>query len=145
VVVGHGPEAAHLERIKTPNVAMLSALSDAQMAWLYRSCRALIAASYEDFGLTPIEAAVCGRPSVVLRWGGFLDTVVEGTTGVYFDRPEPDAIAGALDRFEAMEFDPDTLRAHADRFTEARYAESLYAAVDELAAERKGAGRDADR
>ncbi|CDO10087.1 glycosyl transferase [Mycolicibacterium cosmeticum] len=145
VVVGHGPEAAHLERIKTPNVAMLSALTDAQMAWLYRSCNALIAASYEDFGLTPIEAAVCGRPSVVLRWGGFLDTVVEGRTGVYFDRPEPDAIAGALDRFEAADFDPDTLRAHADRFTEARYAESLYAAVDELAAERDGAGRDADR
>ena len=39
------------------------------------------------------------------------------------------AIAEALDRFEAGEFDPDRLRAHAERFTEARYAESLYAAV----------------
>ena len=132
VVVGHGPEAARLERLKTPNVALLSALTDGQMAWLYQSCRALIAASYEDFGLTPIEAAVSGKPSVVLRWGGFLDTVVEGSTGVFFDRPEPAAIAEALDRFEAGEFDPDRLRAHAERFTEARYAESLYAAVDEI-------------
>lgn len=138
VVVGHGPEAAHLERMKTPNVTMLSALTDGQMAWLYQSCRALIAASYEDFGLTPIEAAVSGKPAVVLRWGGFLDTVVEGATGVFFDRPAPDAIADALDRFEACEFDPDKLRAHAERFTEQRYAESLYAAVDELAEQNTG-------
>lgn len=133
VVVGHGPEAARIERMKTPNVLLLSALTDGQMAWLYRSCRALIAASYEDFGLTPIEAAVSGRPSVVLRWGGFLDTVIEGTTGMFFDRPAPEAIADALDRFEACDFDPDKLRAHAERFTEQRYAESLYAAVRELA------------
>ena len=132
VVVGHGPEAARIERMKTPNVRILSALTDGQMAWLYQSCRALIAASYEDFGLTPIEAAVSGRPAVVLRWGGFLDTVVEGTTGMFFDRPAADSIAEALDRFEACRFDPDKLRAHAERFTEQRYAESLYAAVDEL-------------
>lgn len=132
VVVGHGPEAARLERMKTPNVTLLSALTDGQMAWLYQSCRALIAASYEDFGLTPIEAAVSGRPSVVLRWGGFLDTVVEGSTGMFFDRPEAASIADALDRFEDYQFDPDKLRAHAERFTEQRYAESLYAAVDDL-------------
>lgn len=132
VVVGHGPEAARLERMKTPDVTLLSALTDGQMAWLYQSCRALVAASYEDFGLTPIEAAVSGRPSVVLRWGGFLDTVVEGSTGMFFDRPEAASIADALDRFEDYQFDPDKLRAHAERFTEQRYAESLYAAVDDL-------------
>jgi glycosyltransferase involved in cell wall biosynthesis len=87
VVVGRGPEAEALHRMKTPNVLIVSDLTDAQMAWLYRSCRALIAASFEDYGLTPIEAGVWGRPSVVLRWGGFLDTVEEGITGVYFDHP----------------------------------------------------------
>ncbi len=61
VVVGRGPEAGRIEPIKTPNVAMLSDLTDAQMAWLYQSCRALIAASYEDYGLTPIEAGGVGQ------------------------------------------------------------------------------------
>jgi hypothetical protein len=51
---------------------------------------------------------------------------------MFFDRPAADSIAEALDRFEACRFDPDKLRAHAERFTEQRYAESLYAAVDEL-------------
>lgn len=132
VVVGRGPEFEHIQQIRTPNVALLSDLTDAQMAWLYRSCRALIAASYEDYGLTPIEAAVWGKPSVVLRWGGFLDTVVEGVTGTFFDEPHADLIASALDRHEAQSFDADAVMAHVEQFTEQRYAESLYEAVDEL-------------
>lgn len=133
VVVGRGPQTDALQRMKTPNVLIVSDLTDAQMAWLYRSCRALIAASYEDYGLTPIEAGVWGRPSVVLRWGGFLDTVEEGVTGVYFDYPEPAEIADALDRFEATSFDPDKIQRHTAQFTEAGFAQALYAAVDELA------------
>ncbi|MEZ0054214.1 glycosyltransferase involved in cell wall biosynthesis [Mycobacterium sp. MAA66] len=134
VVVGRGPEADHIERIRTPNVTLASDLTDAQMAWLYQSCRALVAASYEDYGLTPIEAAVWGKPAVVLRWGGFLDTVVDGVTGTFFDEPRADSIAAALDRFEAQAFDPVAISRHAEQFTEERYAERLYAAVDELAA-----------
>ena len=55
--------------------------------------RALIAAAFEDFGLTPVEAAAFGTPSIALRYGGYLDTVVEEGTGLFFDRPEPAAIA----------------------------------------------------
>jgi glycosyltransferase involved in cell wall biosynthesis len=134
VVVGKGPDAERLRAIKTPNVLMLSDLTDGQMAWLYKNCRALLAASYEDYGLTPIEAGVWGRPSVALRFGGFLDTIDEGVTGMYFDEPEPKAIAEALDRFEACTFDPDKIRGHVEQFTEEVFTEKLHAAVDRLAA-----------
>jgi glycosyltransferase involved in cell wall biosynthesis len=135
VIVGKGPEANRLRDLKTPNVLMLSDLTDAQMAWLYKHCRALLAASYEDLGLTPIEAGVWGRPSVALRFGGFLDTIDEGITGIYFDEPEPQAIADALDRFESMMFDPAKIRSHVEQFNEEHFAEKLYAAVDALTAD----------
>jgi len=134
VVVGKGPDAERLREMKTPNVLMLSDLTDGQMAWLYKNCRALLAASYEDYGLTPIEAGVWGRPSVALRFGGFLDTIDEGVTGMYFDEPEPRAIADALDRFEATEFDADKIRLHVEQFTEDVFTEKLHTAVDQLAA-----------
>jgi glycosyltransferase involved in cell wall biosynthesis len=51
-------------------------ISDGRLAWLYRLTNALVALSHEDFGLTPLEAASFGKPSVVLRWGGFLETQV---------------------------------------------------------------------
>jgi glycosyltransferase involved in cell wall biosynthesis len=137
VVVGRGPDAERIAAAKTPNVLMLSDLTDGQMSWLYQHCRALISASYEDYGLTPIEAGVWGKPSVVLRWGGFLDTVAEDITGSYFDEPSAEAIAEALDRFETSSFDPDKIRRHVEQFTEERFAEALYAAVDELAGRPK--------
>lgn len=136
VVVGRGPEAERLQRMATGNVMMLSDLSDAQMAWLYASCRALVAASHEDYGLTPIEAGVWGKPSVVLRGGGFVDTVVDGVTGVFFAEPQARSIAGALDRFEAQSqvgaFDPAAIRRHVEQFSEQHFAEKLYAAIEEL-------------
>jgi glycosyltransferase involved in cell wall biosynthesis len=134
IVVGRGPEAERLNAIKTPNVLMLSDLTDGQMSWLYENCRGLIAASYEDFGLTPIEAGLRGRPTIALRWGGFLDTVDEGLSGVYFDEPEPKAISEALDRFEETEFDSDKIRRHVEQFSEEHFAERLYTVVDELVA-----------
>jgi hypothetical protein len=70
----------------------------------------------------------------VLRWGGFLDTVAEGITGVYFDSPESASISEALDRFENSSFDPDKVKLHVEQFTEERYSAALHAAVDELAA-----------
>jgi glycosyltransferase involved in cell wall biosynthesis len=132
VVVGRGPEADRLRAIKTENVIMVSDLADSQLNWLYKNCRAIIAASYEDYGLTPLEAGSWGRPAIALRFGGFLDTIQESVSGMYFDEPTPVAIAEALDRFEAMSFDPDEVRNHVSQFSEAKFAEKLYSAVDEL-------------
>ena len=85
VVVGTGPESEALTAAAPANVTVLGRVADEELRWLYAACLGLVAASYEDFGLTPIEAAAFGRPTAALRWGGFLDTVVEGTTGLFFD------------------------------------------------------------
>ena len=134
VVVGAGPEENNLRSTLPPNVTMLKNLTDGQIRWLYLKSRAVVAASYEDYGLTPIEAAVFGKPSVVLRWGGFLDTVIENSTGLYFDEPVSADISEALDRFEARSWNSAAITASASRFTEEVFAEALRAQVDELAA-----------
>lgn len=131
VIVGRGPEAERISSLKTPNVVMLSDLNNERLAWLYQQCTAIIAASFEDYGLTPIEAGVWGKPTLALRWGGFLDTVEEGITGVFFDDPQPQAIADALTRFEASTFDPSKIQEHVEQFSETAFAETLYAMVDE--------------
>jgi len=104
---------------------MLSSLSDEEMRWLYREAAALIAASYEDFGLTPLEAASNGTPSIVLRAGGFLDTMVEGETAVFFDSPDPASISDGIDRFFMLDWDELVLEARADHFTDSRFHERI--------------------
>ncbi len=98
VLVGRGPWEETLRGLAGPNVSILGGVTDEELRWLYGHSNGLVAASHEDFGLTPLEGATFGKPSAVLRWGGFLDTVVEGTTGVFFDRPQPAEIAAAVRR-----------------------------------------------
>ncbi|AJW41083.1 Glycosyltransferase [Rhodococcus sp. B7740] len=132
IVVGRGPEADRLRKLKSDNVLMLSDLTSGQMTWLYQGCNGLIAASYEDYGLTPIEAGHHGKPSAVLRWGGFLDTVDEGVTGVYFDEPQPDSISNAIDALERTHWEPSKIQNHMEQFSEERFAAELDAAVTDI-------------
>ena len=125
VVVGTGPDERRLRGLARPNVEFLPKVSDEQLCWLYSNARALVAASYEDFGLTPVEAATFGVPSLALRYGGYLDTVLEGHTGLFFDVPEPAEIASSLQRFEQRTFDPCAIRQHARRFNGDRFANRL--------------------
>nr|WP_163807424.1 glycosyltransferase [Mycolicibacterium anyangense] len=125
IVVGRGPEAERIRALAPANVLMLEGLSDSEMVWLYQNCRAVVAASYEDYGLTPIEAGVWGRPSIVLRWGGFVDTVIDGGTGVFFDRPEASEIARAVRLLESSRFDEGEIRGAMERFSEARFIDGL--------------------
>ena len=116
VVVGEGPERVTLEGNAGPSVSFTGRVGDATLRWIYRNASALVAASHEDYGLTPLEAATFGHPSVVLRGGGFLDTVIEGKTGLFFDQPQAEPIAAALVQAMQTKWDPSVITAHADRY-----------------------------
>jgi glycosyltransferase involved in cell wall biosynthesis len=133
VIVGVGPEEARLRLRASANVVFLQQLTDAEMRWLYARCSELIAASFEDFGLTPIEAAAFGKPAVTLRWGGFLDSIVEGTTGLHFDAPTAEAIADAVRRARARTWDADAIRVHALAFSEEGFIERISGILAEQA------------
>ena len=129
VVVGRGPEEARLRATLPVNVRLLGGLSDAQLRAVYADAGVLVAASHEDFGLAPLEAAAFGVPAVALRGGGFLETVVEGDTGLFFDRPTPEEIAAALALSDRHTWDGDTLRARAEEFGETRFIERIRSIV----------------
>lgn len=131
VVAGTGPCAARLGSIAGRNVKLLGEVDDGALRWLYSECRGLVAASYEDFGLTPLEAAVHGKPSAVLRWGGFLDTIREGKTGVFFDEPEPAKIADAVRELLKIQWDQALITEHAESFSTERFVSRVRAVVAE--------------
>lgn len=132
IVVGDGPERARLQSLAPGNVRFAGRVDDPQLRWLYANCRALVAASHEDFGLTPLEAASFGRPTAALRWGGFLDTMLEGRTGLFFDRPEPRAVPDAVVQLLARTWDAGLIATHASQFSEDRFARRLRAIVRDV-------------
>lgn len=117
VVVGSGPDGPAIRRRAAgTDTVFLEGISDAELRWLYQHCTALVSASHEDFGLTPVEAAGFGRPSVVLAKAGFLETVIAGETGVFFDEPIAVEIAAAVQTCLSTQWDAAYIMAHAKAF-----------------------------
>jgi glycosyltransferase involved in cell wall biosynthesis len=132
VVVGSGPLDEGLRAAAPANVTIAGRVGDDQLAWLYANAAGLVAASFEDFGLTPVEAAAFGRPTAALRWGGFLDTIVEGATGLFFDQPVPGAIAAAVRELVDGTWSGEALVAHASRYSPERFLTEIRRVVDEV-------------
>lgn len=133
VIVGAGPELGRLHAAASPNVRFLGEVDTKSLRWLYASCAGLIAAGYEDFGLTPVEAAAFGKPTAALRFGGFLDTVREGGTGCFFDVACAAAIRDAVRELASTNWDEAAIAAHAGRFSEDAFVTRLRTIVAERA------------
>lgn len=131
VIVGDGPARSDIESVAGPNVRFLGQVDDATLRWLYRNSLTLVSASFEDYGLTPLEAACFGRPSVVLRSGGFLDTVVDGLTGTFFEAPDVDHVAQAMKAATKQIWDEDELQAHAEKFSRASFKQRIRQVIAE--------------
>ncbi len=131
VIVGDGPQRAELVAALPANVRLVSGISDDELRWLYARSRALIAPSFEDFGLTVVEAAAWGKPSIALRAGGYLDTVAEGITGRFFDTPDAASIAAAVAASRYDVWDVGRIKEHAREFSEESFARKLQKLVDD--------------
>ncbi len=139
VVVGDGPELRRLSKLAGPTVRFTGRLSDARVAELMRSARAMVVTAAEEFGIAAVESLASGRPVIALGAGGVLESVVEGETGVYYRRNDPAALAEAVSRFDPEAFDPAVCVAAAQRFDVARFQGTLRAIVDDAVAADRAA------
>ena len=132
VVIGGGPLLQEMQRRGGQDVTILGSVSRSEIVERVARAQSLILPGVEDFGITPLEAMALGTPVVALREGGVLDTVVDGVTGIFFDRPEVDSLRGALDEVEARTWDRAALRAHARKFSRERFDRELRAQLSSL-------------
>ena len=135
VIVGRGPLGELLRASLPPNARMLEGLTDGELAWAYATAIALIAPSFEDYGLTPLEAAMLGTPTLALRAGGYLDTVAEGVSGAFFPHATAAAIGEAVVANRGRSWNSAAIQAHAGRFDEGSFAANLRRIVSALKSE----------
>lgn len=75
-------------------------------------------ARWEGFGLTPLEAAACGVPSVAARVGAYESLIRDGETGSLVPPDDAPALTAALERW----LDDEAGRARAGRAARAHVA-----------------------
>lgn len=115
-VVGVGGDLERLRSLAGPSVELLEWQPREAIRDLYRSCSHLVFPGEEDFGIVPLEAQACGAPVIAFRRGGAMETVVDGETGIFFDAQTPEALAEAVERARATDWDPAHIRRHAEGF-----------------------------
>jgi glycosyltransferase involved in cell wall biosynthesis len=115
-IIGDGPDRATLQRMAGSNITFLGRVPDRDVARMMGECQALVMPGLEDFGIVPLEANASGRPVIVFRGGGALDTVLEGITGLTFPHPTADSLVEAIEQHRRARWDTRAIRDHAERY-----------------------------
>jgi glycosyltransferase involved in cell wall biosynthesis len=129
VIAGDGPDRRRLRRLAGPTVSFAGRVSDAEVAGLLSSCRALVVTAGEEFGIAAVEAQAAGRPVLARAAGGLLENVVEEVTGRYWDGGAAE-LADAVADFDTASVDPQDCVANARRFDSSVFREAFPREVD---------------
>jgi glycosyltransferase involved in cell wall biosynthesis len=131
VVIGDGPAARRLHHLAGPTVEFVGRVSDARVAELMSSARALVVSAVEEFGIAAVEAQAAGRPAIVPDAGGGRETVVDGATGAFYAAGDTESLAAAIAGFAPEDYDPGQCVANAARFSARRFRRALENTVQE--------------
>jgi glycosyltransferase involved in cell wall biosynthesis len=128
IVIGDGPEWDSIRARAGGNIQLLGQQSTHELVGYMQRCKAFVFAANEDFGIAPVEAQATGAPVIAYGRGGVTETVIPGSTGIFFDEQSPESLAEAVHGFEqtAGNFDPDAIRQNAARFGSDRFREQFH-------------------
>ena len=76
-----------------------------ELPWVYNDCEIVIYPTIgeEPFGLVPVEAMACAKPTVVSRSGGLPESVVDEETGYIIEKEDTEALIDRLSTLLADE------------------------------------------
>jgi len=132
-IFGDGVDLKRLKKIADnyKNIEFLGRVSDSLKAELFSKCIAFIHPQDEDFGITAVEAMASGRPVIAYGKGGALETVVEGKTGIFFNKQTTEAIIEAVKNFNSNKFNPGEIKQYTEQFSVGRFKKEIKKFLDE--------------
>lgn len=133
-VISSGPELNRLKQMAGPTVTFTGKVSDAEVARYLAHAEGYLFASYDDFGIVPVEAMAAGTPVIAYKAGGALDYVVPGKTGIFFAEQTVNSLAGALKDFNPKQFDNNAIRVHALKFAPEVFVNKIQTFIEQSVA-----------
>lgn len=125
VVVGTGSQESSLRKQSKSNIKFVGSVSDEELFKYYAECKALIFPQEEDFGIVAVEAQAAGKPVIAYRAGGALEIVLEGKTGMFFNKQTVEALAGAIREFKPEDFDSVDCAKNSARFSKQKFLQEF--------------------
>ncbi len=135
-VASSGPELENLKQLvkdlkAEKFVEFLGVVPDEDLPALYRNATALIqCANDEDFGIIPVESMASGTPVIALQEGGYLETVIPGKTGEFFNQPTVESLTSVLRDFDYNNYKVEDCIKQADKFSKERFKKEVMNLID---------------
>lgn len=125
-VFGSGIVEKELRKLAHKNIEFLGRVSDEELVSLYKGAKAFIVAQKdEDAGITLVEAMLFGTPVIAYRGGGYIETIEEGKTGLFFEDLNPDSINKAISKSEKMNWNKQMIMNSAKKFSKERFKKEI--------------------
>lgn len=133
VVVGSGRSEYALRSRAKKNIRFVTRyLTDRELVGYYQKCRAFVFAGDEDFGLVASEAQACGKSVLAYINSGISEIVVDGLTGILYDKQTVDSFILALRKLHSGTFSPKACRENARRFSQGKFMKEMKENVEFL-------------
>ena len=137
IVAGEGPEEKSWQLLAKDNTTFVGRVDDTEKDALIAGAKALIFPAEEDFGIVPIEAMALATPVIGYKKGGTTETVIDGQTGVLFEKQSVDSLKESILKFEKMTFSKDALIQRANQFSKEKFDEKIKKLVDNIKKENQ--------
>lgn len=125
VIIGDGLDKERLTSLANENIEFKGFLKDKEIADYYSRCKAFLFPGEEDFGIAPVEAMASGKPVLAFRKGGLIESIVEGKTGDFFDKPTSESLLKELKKFKSEKFIPKDCIDRANNFSDKIFSENI--------------------
>ena len=130
VIIGDGPMKAKYQEMAGDNIIFKGRLTDEATIGYYQNCLAFLYPQEEDFGITAIEAQAAGKPVIGYGNGGLLDTVINGETGLYFEKQTVKDMANVIKEFVPNGFSSQKCIKNAKNSSEEIFQEKIEKLVE---------------
>ena len=125
IVAGEGPELKKLRKIAGSTTKFIGRIDDKKKMNLLRKAKALIFPCEDDFGIVPIEAMSQGTPIIAYKKGGARESVLDGKTGILFEKQSVKSLTAAIRKFEKSQFDQKEIIRRAKGFSKQRFIKEI--------------------
>ena len=119
VVIGSGPEKEKIKAKATPNIDVIGYQDFETLKSYMEKAKAFVFAAEEDFGIIVVEAMACGTPVIAGNYGGTAESVIDGTSGILFQKQNVESIVNAVKRFDIISHSMNykEIRMQAEKFS----------------------------
>ncbi|MFC1624913.1 glycosyltransferase [Patescibacteria group bacterium] len=120
---GYGDQ---LKKMAGKTIKFVGEVSEQEKLKLMSQAKAFIfPAEEEDFGITAVETMSQGTGVIAYKSGGVKESVIEGKTGVFFEKPTIDSLIDAVKRFEKTKIDPKDCIKQAKNFSKENFDKKI--------------------